>query len=577
VTPHRKDVEKKAGETKSPLIGIGGVNMKKTKYIFAVIPFILAGLVFTSQAIPADDTSGKVDTGGEYTLFGKPFTLNGFITQEFAMGVDPYFSGKNVTDYFSAQIEWQYKLSDWLSLYGINRILGDWAYDIHNKSSWFDDATETPAQHSDARDNLAWETNKYDEGWEVFRELYTDISAGKFRFRLGKQQVIWGESDGLRLMDCINPQDLRREFNLRDSDEGYEYTRIPLWLLKMNYFPGVEPFGIRDLNFELIVNPGKPKVNRLEAYESEGGVWATEEPNLPTGVRVQLANKVPRTKIRNAEVAGRIMGDLNGWLFTLNAFYGRQHDFYLQPTGPSFCNWDGRFLQLNFDQVYDYRKLLGFTLNREMTEIRFRKTTSPVLRVEALYEFDKPFQYEGARVGDMAWTGLNSQYKQSYKNKDQIRTMIGFDWNIYIRPLNERESFFLSAQFFVFYNRNQNGQFVNAPFYFSNAVKQQVLPPLPPSRNWKFIDPWRIHQTQKYFSFLVNTNYMNKRIAPQVLYLLDMEEQAHGLKAKINFNFTSYWRPEIGFIAWWGEHDTGKSFGLFEKNRQVYAKIKYQF
>ena len=488
--------------------------MKKTTYSFAVM-LIMTALVVTPQAVPAqENTSGKVDTGGEYTLFGKPFTLNGFITQEFAMGVDPKFSGKNVTDYFSAQIEWQYKLNDWLSLYGINRILGDWAYDIHNKSSWFEDATSTPAQHDDARHNLAWETNKYDKGWEIFRELYADISAGNFRFRLGKQQVIWGESDGLRLMDCINPQDLRREFNLSDSDEGYEYTRIPRWLLKTKYFPNIEPFGIRDLNFELIINPGKPKVNRLEAYESEGGVWAAEEPNLPKGVRVELTNQVPHTKIRNAEIAGRIMGDLNGWLFTLNAFYGRQHDFYLQPTGPSFTNWDGRFLQLNFDQVYAYRKLLGFTLNREMTEIRFRKTTAPVLRVEALYEFDKPFQYEGKTVGDMAWTGLNASYKDSYKKKDQIRTMIGIDWNIYIRALNKLESFFFSTQFFVFYNRNQNGQFVNAPFYFSNKVKQEVLPPLPPSRDGKRIDPWRVHQTTGSVSIISPSAWRPTRPGP---------------------------------------------------------------
>jgi hypothetical protein len=378
-------------------------------------------------------------------------------------------------------------------------------------------------------------------------------------------------------MDCINPQDLRREFNLRDSDEGYEYTRIPLWLLKMNYFPGIEPFGIQDLNFEFIVNPGKPKVNRLEAYEADGGVWAAEEPNLPTGVRVQLASKEPHTNIRNVEFAGRIMGDWAGWLFTLNAFYGRQHDFYLRPTGPSVSSWDGRFLQLNFDQVYAYRKLVGFTVNKELTAIRFRKTTSPVLRVESLYEFDKPFQYEGDHVGDMAWTGLNGNYKDCYKKKDQIRSMIGFDWNIYIRPLNQRESFFFSSQFFVFYTRDQNGEFVNAPFYFTNKVKQETLPPLPPSRDSKRIDPWRIHQTQKFFSFLVNTNYFNKRLTPQVLYLYDMEEHAHGLKAKININIGSHWRPELGFMSWWGDTDTGKSFGLFQKNKQIYGKIKYQF
>ena len=123
---------------------------------------------------------------------------------------------------------------------------------------------------------------------------------------------------------------MRREFNLRDSDEGYEYTRIPLWLVKMNYFSDYEPFGIRDLQYEFIVNPGKPKVNRLEAYQSEGGVWAAEEPNLPTGVRVELSQKEPHTNIRNMEFAGRIMGDWDGWLFTLNAFYGRQQDAVLR-------------------------------------------------------------------------------------------------------------------------------------------------------------------------------------------------------------------------------------------------------
>jgi len=67
---------------------------------------------------------------------------------------------------------------------------------------------------------MEWEWNINDRGWEVFREIYFDIYTENFQFRIGKQQVIWGESDGLRLMDCINPQDMRYEFNLRDSDEA---------------------------------------------------------------------------------------------------------------------------------------------------------------------------------------------------------------------------------------------------------------------------------------------------------------------------------------------------------------------
>lgn len=522
-------------------------------------------------------------SGAELTIAGRPLSINGFIQQEAALGVDnSKFHGRNVSNYSTIQLEWEYKITDSISLYGINRLFGDLAYSMHDDRNWFQRANHTKAQHTHARHNMEWEWNRYDREWEVFRELYFDIFTESFHFRIGKQQIVWGESDGLRLMDCINPQDMRREFNLRDSDEGYEYTRIPLWMIKATYFPKFEPLGIRDLQLEFIINPGNPKINRLELYEAEGGVWATEEPNLPWGVRVTVEDK-PHTKtsLDHFEYAFRLIGNWNEWLFTLNAYYGYQQEntYYLEPTGPSLVSpgWDRSFLSLNFHKHYALRRLVGFTLNKELTAIRFRKTTSPVLRVEALYEFNKPFCYEGKHVGDMAWTGLNPAYKDHRKFKDQIRFMVGFDWQIYIRPLNQRESFFFSAQFFMFYIRDKNGEYVNAPFYFKNNIKPQMLPPLPPARGSKYVDPWRIHQTQKYVSFLVNTYYDNKRIMPQVLFLCDLNESAYGLKAKINFNYGSHWRPEIGFMGWWGDHNTGKSMGLFQKNRQVYAKIKYQF
>jgi hypothetical protein len=154
--------------------------------------------------------------------------------------------------------------------------------------------------------------------------------------------------------------------------------------------------------------------------------------------------------------------------------------------------------------------------------------------------------------------------------------MLGFDWPIYIRPLNKTESFFFSTQLFIFRIMGNNGYLVNAPFYFTSAVSQDALPPLPYQKSDR-IDPWRVHNEQKYFSFLVNTQYFNKRLTPQFLYLLDLNEHAQGIKAKVNFNFGSHWRPEIGYMFWLGNHDTGKSFGLFQKNTQVYMKLKYQF
>ena len=38
-------------------------------------------------------------------------------------------------------------------------------------------------------------------------ELFVDIKKGKLWTRLGRQNIVWGESDGVRLLDIVNPLD----------------------------------------------------------------------------------------------------------------------------------------------------------------------------------------------------------------------------------------------------------------------------------------------------------------------------------------------------------------------------------
>ena len=58
------------------------------------------------------------------------------------------------------------------------------------------------------------------------RELYWQTYGDNSFWRIGKQQVVWGEADGIKLLDVINPQDFR-EFILDDFDD----SRIPLWMM----------------------------------------------------------------------------------------------------------------------------------------------------------------------------------------------------------------------------------------------------------------------------------------------------------------------------------------------------------
>jgi hypothetical protein len=61
--------------------------------------------------------------------------------------------------------------------------------------------------------------------YDYFREFYFDVPAGDWFFRLGKQQVVWGTADGIKLLDVINPTDYRFFFQ-----DPFEEARIPVWM-----------------------------------------------------------------------------------------------------------------------------------------------------------------------------------------------------------------------------------------------------------------------------------------------------------------------------------------------------------
>ncbi|MEL7029992.1 MAG: LysM domain-containing protein, partial [Pseudomonadota bacterium] len=56
------------------------------------------------------------------------------------------------------------------------------------------------------------------------REAYIQGDLLDIDWTIGKQQIVWGESDGFKVLDVVNPQSFR-EFILPEFDE----SRIPLW------------------------------------------------------------------------------------------------------------------------------------------------------------------------------------------------------------------------------------------------------------------------------------------------------------------------------------------------------------
>jgi len=95
--------------------------------------------------------------------------------------------------------------------------------DLGEESSWHAElrpVVDTQGVNADYKYHRNYTQNDY------LREAYVDTSAGDWDFRLGKQQVVWGTADGIKLLDIINPTDFR-ELN----QNAMEDARIPVWMI----------------------------------------------------------------------------------------------------------------------------------------------------------------------------------------------------------------------------------------------------------------------------------------------------------------------------------------------------------
>jgi len=61
---------------------------------------------------------------------------------------------------------------------------------------------------------------------DVLREAYIDTNVSDWSIRAGKQQVVWGTADGMKLLDAINPTDYAEM-----AQNQMEDSRIPVWML----------------------------------------------------------------------------------------------------------------------------------------------------------------------------------------------------------------------------------------------------------------------------------------------------------------------------------------------------------
>lgn len=274
--------------------------------------------------------------------------------------------------------EFSYKFSHKLQVKGIGR--------------FYTELTDNLVPNSFSDESVSdftkrWHINK--QTTLALRELYADylINNG-ISIRIGKQQIVWGETDGLKLLDVVNPQYFR-EFVLDDFDD----SRIPLWALNMQF-----PIG-KTFDVQLLLIPDQS----YHVLPNSTGTYfpRSQLPAPPDGMEVMINPiKKPNRVIADSDIGLKVDAFVKGWDVSFHYLY------HYNDLPAFYINIEANQLQL--DQKMERGHLIGTAFNKAIGELVFRG--------EMAYHFDKTMLAKPDAFGVKSF------------QTDQVQTTLGLDW-----------------------------------------------------------------------------------------------------------------------------------------------------
>lgn len=434
-------------------------------------------------------------------------TLDGYVLHRSEYGFrDP---SRYAVSEFDILLSSAYKFDEKMQARVIVKGTYDGIYDFSNREDFRTAITADPTLRT--------------SGDAFVQELYFDyFPVPELKVRLGKQMLTWGEADGLRLMDMINPQDLRRGYLTRDLED----RKIGLWMARIDYdIPGLDK-----TNFEFLWIPDF----ELSKIAPGGAAWA---PAAPVWLNQQFAGLaeaglVPvigdnrrAQNFRNSRYGAKLSTNIGGADVSLNYLYsyGDASVFNFKGVGPGPT--------FNLEQNYPFTNLVGATVNYDIG--------LGVLRGEFSYEFNKKFQ----NVTMADWT----------EESDYFKGMVGFDYNLIIPGFNRDRSIFISGQVFNFHIMDHNSNIINIPYGYN------------------------VKKDETYASLLMNSGFLSDVITPQMFVFYDASYNQWWINPSVGIKNGTHWRYEIGANWFEGKNSQRLPLGAFKNDSTAYAQIKRMF
>jgi hypothetical protein len=263
----------------------------------------------------------------------------------------------------------------------------------------------TPGQHRQSEIGGATRVLHVGDSVELeLREAYLQGRAGESYFTIGKQQIVWGEADGLKVLDIVNPQDFR-EFVLDDFDR----SRIPQWSVNWEVpvkNATVQFVWIPDLTYHKIPEPGS-------TYE-----FVSNVPQAPPGFDVFVDHfDRPNNPLTDSDAGVRVSTFTGGWDLTFSYLYQYDNIPVLYRTVDLTLPTPTVFVEPSYERTH----VLGTTFSNAFGDF--------TLRGEVGFFFDKYYSTTSGADVD----GVHETNELSY--------VIGLDYFGFTDTL-------LSAQFF---------------------------------------------------------------------------------------------------------------------------------
>jgi len=219
------------------------------------------------------------------------------------------------------------------------------------------------------------------------REAYLEYAGVNWDLKAGRQIIIWGVSDGIRITDIIAPMDFT-EFLAREYDD----IRMPVDALKIRVFKSNIKCELVFIPvFQSFIYPVDPK-----------NPWSIV-PDVEQGPKVIISPAImPESTLKNSEIGGKVSFYLSGFDVSLAALYTwNKLPVFTSVTSPGL---DSTIL------IPEHHRLMmtGFDLSKPMGSL--------VIRGEGAFFRGEQYPSE--------MNGMSNHLIR----KNVVRTLVGLDW-----------------------------------------------------------------------------------------------------------------------------------------------------